>query len=540
VEALVSTDAVSRDYHGFGSTAADNVSDSVSDCASEISDDVASVIEMPITSGDDGDFGDGARSDEDGNNGRDEETESGISPDCDFTDKCSFPPLQQTDGIGYFRPFMSVFSEPGRGRSPTPTPDDIVSPATVPVAATNSESWNGSSAVEPVVGRRRVSVNIREQRGDGSFHRDFSQTAPWRVSGVHQRSGQSLLFAAAVGTSFSDPNIVSSSAAADQTSKSSKLIVNSRLSTRRVPASDICVPSEGGKGELETSSPSEQESNVIRIPISFGSTSISSPAAAAAAVTPRIAATVPIVSVTDRSSTNSDARSSSLSKSEPVTATSVQISNPRCYIPQKPPPLPMPGSAGSEPRASLRSVRSTTTANSETAETEQPSQSKQYHPATTRRWNDDANDRPTRQKDDAKINEYINEVADLPKRPVREMVAELNNRLERCERSAAEVADGGSPLDSPYGSRYDLREAEAARGRQRSSSGSDSEREIIIDTPPASAMSRFSDEEQTVSRSRHGLLSALYELLFVICGIMATILKFRLPVTLDCFRNSTI
>lgn len=92
-------------------------------------------------------------------------------------------------------------------------------------------------------------------------------------------------------------------------------------------------------------------------------------------------------------------------------------------------------------------------------------------------------------------NEILSDLQDIPLPPVRDIVADLNSRLEkvaeRYETSAAAAYQ--APPSTELGTSF------ARPERRRSSSGSDSEKEIIIDTPPFS-------QDPTVVRLRERLL----------------------------------
>lgn len=518
MEALVSTDAVSHDHTTSGSVG-DSSSDTVSDCASEISDDVASVIEVPVaasgSSGSDVIGGDVGRLESiDGDVSGCDDAESGICPDYDSIDDSLTPPLCNADITNYFRTDFQAPIPSGRDRSPTPTADTSSTAMTATMAPlsnnmvatdgqfhlVHADSRNNSNAVDSVV-TSRVSVNIHDSRSDGnsataSGHRDFSQTAPWRMSGAQNRSSKSQMTSVTVGASYSDPDIVSSSAAAERAAASDFLHAGRRRRGEHDQSFKIAMrlrddATAVGKAPLQSSTVDHQQTNVVRIPISFTSTATTLPAAPRVSSAGAVAASAAPSSssaIDDRSTSQVATPSTSAEQKTATSKTasaSVAVTSPRCYIPQKPPPLPMPGSVGPDPRSSLRSVRSTNSDESP-VKTDQPlslsSSSQPTAAASQRRRKEDDTERRNRTTDVAPfVEQYGDEQADLPSRPVREMVAELNNRLERCERSSSDA-------DSPYGSRYDLREAEAARGRRRSSSGSDSEREIIIDTPPASVI----------------------------------------------------
>lgn len=88
-------------------------------------------------------------------------------------------------------------------------------------------------------------------------------------------------------------------------------------------------------------------------------------------------------------------------------------------------------------------------------------------------------------------NEILSDLQDIPLPPVRDIVADLNSRLEKvAERYETSAAAYQVSPSTELGTSF------ARPERRRSSSGSDSEKEIIIDTPP------FSQETTTRLRER--------------------------------------
>lgn len=575
MQALVSTDALSRDYGAHVTSGSDcSSSDTVSDCASEISDEVASVIEMPVSSsvatassGDVITADDvGHLDDDDDDDGVDvgyDDTESGICPDYDSSFDESVGSPSSRSSVDYIQSFPADrFKSRRRGdndddRSPTPTGNDVAATAAptsvVGVESTrrqrlitrSSENWTGSANSIAIGSSANTVQNLQTLGADVvGARRDFSQTAPWRVSGHQQRATAMSAAASVVGASMSDPDIASSSAAADRMAVAAAASAhqdstvaamrNRRLRAELEMPRARPMPNEillNSRGDDRASS-----SNVVRIPISFTSSaaiigssvdskpapSSRSSASSSSSSSSSVSAAASLTSAAvGRSSSSSDMPSPSLTNSLDRTLTSSSSKNgttvttttaasgpPRCYIPQKPPPIPMPGSVGPDPRSTLRTVRQPSTTSSEetpaSAAAVATAAERFDQPSARRRNDDDVIDRRSaagaRCKDDPAVaapappslSSSVDDAADMPARPVREMVAELNSRLERCEQSTDE---------SPYGSRYDLREAEAARRRRRSSSGSDSEREIFIDTPPAAAVtSGYNDDEISVDR----------------------------------------